>query len=481
MKIKTFSRSTFAALIFVSIVAGTANSATALDLINPTDPLNGQGVGLNVVDNYINNGHQASLIRGLNIPNYEFKGEKNCNDVKVCDLASFTDVQGNLLLPGCTLNDATDCLAGIDVYRSGEWQKAEYLGQAPGPVIAADEKLGIPNAGGLSLWKIASSGAKAQILLAAHFDLQMHWLRGSGKFKFDSFDLTVVPYELKSGTYRIPEPIERTDSNGLTRVSVYGFPGECAWASTTQCGKITEFEDGLKIRATLNIGSEIGGWLVGRVNNPEVRISQLPGSQSKVIVSGSIVPVPKVFVSVSKQDGLAAARKAFPGTIGDPSGVASMKANQPGVLHALNEFRELAQDSTVGDYSVWSLGSAQMNSACSSINTGFQGFVSTNASYYQATPPDYSAGFLNYTVAGYHYGSDKKTPNLGRYDLVMTSKFAKCLYGLKRIPRYATVRIASENGNTSASTVVLSEKNGWLKMAASGFTFSTKTIKIKLK
>jgi hypothetical protein len=210
-----------------------------------------------------------------------------------------------------------------------------------------------------------------------------------------------------------------------------------------------------------------------------VSIGKLANGQSQVIVAGSIVPVPKVYVSASKQAGLTAAEKAFPGAFG--TGVFNMKANQPGIVGALEAFRALAKDSTVGDYSVWSFGSAQMNSNCSRSNPGFQGFVSTNSTYYQATPPSFSSGYLNYVVSGYHFGPDGKTPNLGRYDLLMTTKFAKCLYGFKRVPKYASVRIATDGGASSASTTTLSEKKGWLKLAAAGFTFSTKTIKVKLK
>jgi hypothetical protein len=35
-------------------------------------------------------------------------------------------------------------------------------------------------------------------------------------------------------------------------------------------------------------------------------------------------------------------------------------------------------------------------------------------------------------------------------------------------------------GSKNIATTVVSEKNGWLKMAAYGFTFSKKTIQVKI-
>jgi hypothetical protein len=38
----------------------------------------------------------------------------------------------------------------------------------------------------------------------------------------------------------------------------------------------------------------------------------------------------------------------------------------------------------------------------------------------------------------------------------------------------------NDKGAKTTATTVVSEKNGWLKLAAYGFTFSKKTIKVKI-
>jgi hypothetical protein len=79
-----------------------------------------------------------------------------------------------------------------------------------------------------------------------------------------------------------------------------------------------------------------------------------------------------------------------------------------------------------------------------------------------------------------HYGPDGKTPNLGTYDLVLRSDAARCLYGFSSAPVSATVSIAGADGSQSVATTVVTEKDGWLKMKAAGFTFSEKQIKVKI-
>ena len=99
---------------------------------------------------------------------------------------------------------------------------------------------------------------------------------------------------------------------------------------------------------------------------------------------------------------------------------------------------------------------------------------------YDGNSPSFVNGFLDYKVSGFHYLPDGKTEVQGTYDLVMRSETARCLYGFTAAPIYAAVTVISGNSSTLVGTTTVSEKNGWLKLAASGFTFSEKTIKVKI-
>jgi hypothetical protein len=74
---------------------------------------------------------------------------------------------------------------------------------------------------------------------------------------------------------------------------------------------------------------------------------------------------------------------------------------------------------------------------------------------------------------------DGVTPVKGSYNLVMRSEVARCLYGFTNAPIQASVSIIGGE-STNVATTVLGERNGWLSMSAAGFTFSTKTIQVKL-
>ena len=75
---------------------------------------------------------------------------------------------------------------------------------------------------------------------------------------------------------------------------------------------------------------------------------------------------------------------------------------------------------------------------------------------------------------------DGKTLATGKYDLVMRSESARCLYGFTNAPISASISIASADGEQKVATTVVNEKNGWLYLAANGFTFSAPIINIKL-
>jgi hypothetical protein len=62
----------------------------------------------------------------------------------------------------------------------------------------------------------------------------------------------------------------------------------------------------------------------------------------------------------------------------------------------------------------------------------------------------------------------------------MSSALARCIYKFTAAPISATVSITSENGEANAATTVIIEKNGWLKLGAYGFTFSSPTVRVKL-
>jgi hypothetical protein len=107
------------------------------------------------------------------------------------------------------------------------------------------------------------------------------------------------------------------------------------------------------------------------------------------------------------------------------------------------------------------------------------GFVSTNATIYSAGPPRLIKGTLDYTVAAPHLRSNGDE-TLGRYQLIMRSDVARCVYGFGSAPVTASVSVANSNGIAQVATTSVTESDGWLSLNADNFTFSASTIKVKL-
>ena len=118
-------------------------------------------------------------------------------------------------------------------------------------------------------------------------------------------------------------------------------------------------------------------------------------------------------------------------------------------------------------------------SPCLQDTSKVLGIVTTNAMGFDGKSPAFEKGYLNYKVTGLHFMPDGTTPVQGTYDLVMRSESARCLYGFTNAPISATVSVTGGDSSSVATTVV-SEKNGWLKMAAYGFTFSEKTLAVRM-
>ena len=100
---------------------------------------------------------------------------------------------------------------------------------------------------------------------------------------------------------------------------------------------------------------------------------------------------------------------------------------------------------------------------------------------YLGKPPvfDKESQSLDYKVASPHFNS-KGEVFKGTYDLQIKSDVARCLYGFSNAPISAKISIISESGEANVATTVVNEKDGWLRMAAYGFTFSAPTVKVKL-
>jgi hypothetical protein len=264
---------------------------------------------------------------------------------------------------------------------------------------------------------------------------------------------------------------------------------------------------------SLRLSTSLSGWLHGRMRNAIIDYKQ-DGAITNLSVNGTPISVPLVDVWAKSSDlsdahvaayvkqpwsGEARHYPPTPENLGLP--IAESEKTRSGMQnisfkHINTNFSEsamsnfllwlpLARDKAAAMPTEWRIGTMTQNGEgkvgeCLNQSKSLAGVVTTNSTMYLDGPPKFQDGFLDYKVASTHFEADGTTVFKGTYELIMSSKIARCIYGFTAAPVSATVSITSENGEPSAATTQVNEKNGWLTLAAYNFTFSNPTVRISL-
>jgi hypothetical protein len=397
--------------------------------------------------------------------------------------------QARSLMPVCAAPETENCISTLVVSETGKDSEAKFVGYAGGPKYAANDALNLREGSQISLWEKAD-GARFAVKV---IDLQI-FQRNTGKFWSTHLEASVVPYKLETGpAYRAPTVSEfKNPASGLSDVKLNAGDSKCFWLDESKCGVRQDFAPDTKISLTLHLSKAIAGWFGGRLKSPDIAVKSMSAKNNEVKVSASTVDVARFAVianSSNTSDEAFAALTRNGGTkanVFDNRREFSETANA-GFISApftyLSEYRSATKDTSAGVSTHWNFQTIKGGvggSSCLEGSTGLIGMVTTNATVYDGKIPKFEGGQLTYRVGSLHYLPDGKTPFEGMYDLVMDSKAARCLYGFTSAPLAATISVVGGDGESKVATTVVSEKNGWLKLAAYGFTFSSPTISVKL-
>ena len=82
-------------------------------------------------------------------------------------------------------------------------------------------------------------------------------------------------------------------------------------------------------------------------------------------------------------------------------------------------------------------------------------------------------------MAGIHTNVDGSLFK-GRYTYIVKSETARCYYHFSSAPIQAKVEIVSADNTNQIATTLISEKNGFIRLQADNFTFSSPTIRVQL-
>lgn len=267
----------------------------------------------------------------------------------------------------------------------------------------------------------------------------------------------------------------------------------CASIEEGACAAKQSFPAGYRFKINVRLSTSPTGWIHGRIKSPEVAITKADYGV-ELSIAGEPVVVPVIGVTqtyASLPENMRSFYKAQSGlSYGEQGPTGRRNQLSMPAPDRENTFTEYAlwndyiKDKANASPSFWTARSLDVpadSAQCFKDSSKFIGVVTTNAMMYSGGPPAFnkSQGTLEYKVGSPHLTS-KGEVFKGSYDLQVSSEVARCLYNFTSAPIQASVSVINEAGENSIATTIVNEKDGWLRLAAYGFTFSNPTVKVKL-
>jgi len=429
----------------------------------------------------------------------------------------YDNLISDLILSPCANEADRACLESVEAKNSaGTLEKLTLYGEAASQKIAAYKfKSGasvtdLPAGGGLSVWKSSEKNSD-----------------GSEKFYAAHILLRYIATSKKSGLVA-EDQIVLSDFKGQVFPVTLKPGGICKeFAIGTQCVNSANFSGSENLAVTLRMNKSLTGWIFGRMQNADFSVAPLDDSYNKIRIGGDVTLVPELKALVVKSeiskdsklekylrdlftvgpaglsvpnpglgswnDGNIGGRQSttYDGFLGAQTTTRLLSVNfekfalfaafedqlKPFSPPASNNGRNILRET---NSIFWNFGANTYigNNKCSADKTKLHGMVVTNAPIYENGPPEFRDGSLNYRVAGIHNNIDGSEFK-GRYTYIVRSDTARCYYGFSNAPIEARVEVVSSNSSNQVASVLVSEKDGFLKLQADNFTFSSPTIKMK--
>lgn len=370
-----------------------------------------------------------------------------------------------IMLGVCSDARSEDCIESVRLKRGdGEYTELKFLRyqstqyylqrERDGEPFPADPSMNLPEGIHPSIWEEIRDGQAAPLKYFVYYKYNMGYDPQEKKFYIQGVRLSIRPFRVEAPSW------------------------SALWSSDTSAGIQYEFPEGLTYQITVRVTNKANGWYKARLASPEVQLERFSSTNNRLTVAGKPVTVP-VFAFTRQVAELTDREREFKQAL---KGVHFVEPGMPEIFAYLDYFRPLVNDTTAYAKQYWTINSTnwESNNPCLSDKTRVVGIVSTNAMGYEGSAPRFQEETLSYRVAGFHHSADGKTPNTGTYDLIIRSDAARCLYGFSDAPLSAVVSVTGAAGTENIASTIISERGGWLRLSAAGFTYSEKTINIKL-
>lgn len=268
----------------------------------------------------------------------------------------------------------------------------------------------------------------------------------------------------------------------------------------SKCGAAVRFADDTKVKLSLRIPKELGGWFHGRLSDTDAELSSHDDELNLLTISANAVDVPITSYQFQACDPnqQTYADMYFPSAVDSPDwnktqfctraetdGLGSWGHWGPGSITAVNDFTDyeaLMDPRAKGTVNTWSISSLSFDeglNSCFSDTSLIQGFISTNALVYQAGLPIFTAGKFDYRIASTHYDAEANEIK-GDYTLEVRSSVARCIWGLGNKALKAAVKVKGSSNQDKNFTSSFSDSDGWIRISVKDFTFSESNVSLEL-
>ena len=477
----------------------TANAATKMNLNDPT-------IGISVTENreILTDGPNL-LAQTMTKDGERFYLCKTSQD-EICLAAQ--NVKATSYLPPCDTSITINCISSVFAIdengKKSEGTFTKYVDEGSVREYAADPALNLPQGKGHGgVWTIpgvknAVGGEEYYVgaLLYSWGSVDAANKRYKAAFYPQSLVSGISPVTRKAGAYGTTIPSDSTNKsndgspNGGVGSSNTSQPqdwSDCVVTEVGTCFMAEEFPSNYRFGLTIKLGKALKGWFHGRIYRPQISVTQADASTQVITIDAMPVLIPIVKEKVPTAS-LTPDLRTFLENIEVANGFGYVMPGSSGE-QAFKEAKlwlPVIKDKATQSLTYWSVRTLTYYDdptieKCTTNNDGLSGVVSTNSLVYNAGPPafDKSTQNLNYKVLSPHFTSKGEIAK-GTYDLILSSKVARCIYGFTTAPIKADLTILSEDGSPQVATQIINEKNGWLTLSAAGFTYSSPTISVML-
>ena len=432
-------------------------------------------------------------------------------------------------LPICSNLNTTNCISGFGLVNDdGSRTAGKFANYFPAKAqneYMGNAKYNLPSGTAPSVFDLPSAPHEG----GSQYYLSVRQV-GSGvageKMVMESFSARITPIQmtpaLNDHTCAVLEVcpnagyalIYSNPTNSFWGEQSSGITGlqSCAMVdhNTHMCAERSNFPEGKKFYLTIRTTSAITGWLHGRLSDPGISITK-NGTSTTLDFSGQSVAVPVLYHASQWSDLPVDIRDHYSPTTGkfiSANGVSGGFSRSPNPnqsdptlrnytsfpkpfgltgIEELQTWLPFMHDTSSGYASVWRVRTLSVAenlgaNTCFTDESKLTGLVTNNSTEYSAGPPsfDVKSGTLSYKLASPHFLDDGSVFK-GSYNLLMRSDVARCVYKFSSAPVKATVQVLSANGSPELATTVTSEKDGWLRLSANNFEFSSPKVSVKLQ